>query len=759
MTAEFVAKRSLSKKWVKFLLPIVVSTGILAYLVYNYRIETIWEKVDELSIATVLIALGLLLGNLALGIGRLKYLLSYFGARDIGAFACIRAFVAGLLSSIFVLNLVGNVVGRFALLRRQGVSVATVTALVFTEKLLLAVSGLALLIFGWVEVFGSEQLYTALADASVPEAILAICLVTASSLAIFRWKREQLLLRRMLSRTALSRIAGMLALTLAAQVLMALTYAIIAGRIIGPDAPSLTTLFAAGAIVSFAAAMPLSVNGWGIRELTSIFVLGQLGVAAPEAVATSVTLGVLATVSVLISAVVLAKPVSTPVLQAKPDQDTKGQGAVFSGDNAQSKTTNSLVLLVAGPLTVLFLFFSMHIPFEGTVISLNLGDPMALMGLALFLLTWTTSKKLPADVPRAFLYWLLALTLLLIGGFLNGAARIGVTDWALNNRLIGWSVILGYVSIGAMCVSTLGLHSLRRLAEVIIVGGAMITLFDLAHRQIATASGSFEFIASNFEGFVKNRNAFALQLLTGLVALLAYFVPFKKKLPSILLSFLLGSIMLGIWRSYSLSGLTCMAILLAIALLLRLLPWKTLGLAVVWAGTVIGLVSLLSYISNIAGVVRLPFNYTPNADLIVGGSTTERLLTIRVGLEMWLANPIFGEGLGTFANRHLGENGKQLVIHSVPIWLLAEFGLVGLIVALSLPVVVAVKYLRSFTPHRPPVFLLALGLLLLFAMFGMVHDIAYQRLFWLLAGACAAASVKAARGGEQRLSPSALFQK
>lgn len=109
---------------------------------------------------------------------------------------------------------------------------------------------------------------------------------------------------------------------------------------------------------------------------------------------------------------------------------------------------------------------------------------------------------------------------------------------------------------------------------------------------------------------------------------------------------------------------------------------------------------------------------------------------------MWLANPIFGEGLGTFANNLYGENGRQLVIHSVPIWLLAEFGIVGFSVALSLPLVVAFKYMRSFTTRRPPAFLLALGLVLLFALFGLVHDIAYQRLFWLLAGACAAASVK-----------------
>jgi len=726
---------------VKFLLPIVVTTGILAYIISNYQVGTIWEKIDQLSIATVSIALCLLLANLGLGIGRLKFLLSYFGARHIKTYACVRAFVAGLVSSIFILNLVGNVVGRFALLRRQGVDVATVTALVFTEKLLLAVSGLALLIFGWIEVFGSSQLYTALQDASVPEATIAIVLVAAATVTIFRWKHEYMLLGRMLSGTALSRIGAMLALTLAAQILMALTYAVIAERIIGPGAPSLITLFAVGAIVSFAAAMPVSVNGWGIRELASIYALGKLGVAGPEAVAISVTLGVLATVSVLISSVVLAKP-SSPSVFVPPDKNTPDQDVASGAAQGKTRDTNAIVLLVAGPLTVLFLFFSMHIPFEDTVISLNLGDPLALLGLVLFLLNWTTGKQLPADVPRYFMYWLLALTLLLIGGFLNGVARIGVTDWALNNRLIGWSVILGYTSIGAMCVSTLGLHGLRRMAEVIIVGGVVITLFDLAHRQYELAAGSFDFIGSNFEGFVKNRNAFALQLLTGLVALLAYSVPLKKKLHPAILPFLLGTLILGIWRTHSLAGLICMVLLLVTVISLRLLPLRTFGFALLSAALVMGVVGIAAQITDSSGLSRVAAQYKPEASLVVGGSFIERLFTFEKGLEMWLANPIFGEGLGTFANNLYGENGRQLVIHSVPIWLLAEFGIVGFFVALSLPLVVAFKYMRSFTTRRPPAFLLALGLLLLFALFGLVHDIAYQRLFWLLAGACAAASVK-----------------
>ena len=165
MTADLPAQPQSRKKGVKALLPVLVSAGILTYIGINYRVGEIWDKADDLSLATIAAALGLLLANLALGMGRLKYLLSYFGASHVGLFDCVRAHVAGLLSSVFVMNLVGNVVGRFALLRRQGVDVATVTALVFTEKLLLAVTGLGLGLYGFAAVFGSRKLFVGLQDA------------------------------------------------------------------------------------------------------------------------------------------------------------------------------------------------------------------------------------------------------------------------------------------------------------------------------------------------------------------------------------------------------------------------------------------------------------------------------------------------------------------------------------------------------------------------------------------------------------------
>jgi len=41
----------------------------------------------------------------------------------------------------------------------------------------------------------------------------------------------------------------------------------------------ITLLFAAAAVISFAASIPVTVNGWGIREVTAVYVLGRLGIS------------------------------------------------------------------------------------------------------------------------------------------------------------------------------------------------------------------------------------------------------------------------------------------------------------------------------------------------------------------------------------------------------------------------------------------------------------------------------------------------
>ena len=44
---------------------------------------------------------------------------------------------------------------------------------------------------------------------------------------------------------------------------------------------------------------------------------------------------------------------------------------------------------------------------------------------------------------------------------------------------------------------------------------------------------------------------------------------------------------------------------------------------------------------------------------------------------MFLSHPLFGAGLGAFIGEQVRATGTPLIIHSTPVWLLAETGLVG----------------------------------------------------------------------------------
>ncbi|MGH8035541.1 MAG: hypothetical protein ACREO9_09970, partial [Lysobacterales bacterium] len=62
------------------------------------------------------------------------------------------------------------------------------------------------------------------------------------------------------------------------------------------------SLFAASAIISLAASMPITVGGWGVREVAAVYVLGHLGVAAADALTMSVMVGLCVTLVTLAAA-------------------------------------------------------------------------------------------------------------------------------------------------------------------------------------------------------------------------------------------------------------------------------------------------------------------------------------------------------------------------------------------------------------------------------------------------------------------------
>jgi hypothetical protein len=96
-------------------------------------------------------------------------------------------------------------------------------------------------------------------------------------------------------------------------------------------------------------------------------------------------------------------------------------------------------------------------------------------------------------------------------------------------------------------------------------------------------------------------------------------------------------------------------------------------------------------------------------------------------------------GLGAFQNQKvLLVGGFPLVIHSTPIWLLAELGIVGFL-AFVVPAVYVLfsEWRRARNDPASTVIVLCF---VAFAVMSAPADMLYQRTFWLVLGAALAAT-------------------
>jgi hypothetical protein len=111
---------------------------------------------------------------------------------------------------------------------------------------------------------------------------------------------------------------------------------------------------------------------------------------------------------------------------------------------------------------------------------------------------------------------------------------------------------------------------------------------------------------------------------------------------------------------------------------------------------------------------------------------------------MFMAHPLIGAGLGNFYEHVARRDGSALVIHSVPVWIFAEFGLIGAGVCIAF-IAVTVRHIVGIFQNDAVMLMILIGLI--FGVFGSVHDIFYQRTFWFLLGTALAMASLAKSAG------------
>jgi hypothetical protein len=238
------------------------------------------------------------------------------------------------------------------------------------------------------------------------------------------------------------------------------------------------------------------------------------------------------------------------------------------------------------------------------------------------------------------------------------------------------------------------------------------------------------FVPNAIEGFSLNHNFFAFQLL---MALAAVFVAVQERTLRIGLATVL---LAALYFSASRAGwIVALAVLVANSYM-NAPKAREIGWAVACA---VGIAILV-----IAPVAHGAFDPIPQV-AVNATNIQDRMTSILGGLQLFLAHPIFGAGLGAFRNEHIFLHSSQpLLIHSTSVWLLAELGIVGLL-AFAAPAFYSLfRELRR--DHRDPAGQLIILCLLVFGGMSLPADMLYQRTFWLLFGAALMMKTKVSSG-------------
>lgn len=412
-----------------------------------------------------------------------------------------------------------------------------------------------------------------------------------------------------------------------------------------------------------------------------------------------------------------------------------------------------LVALAAGALA-LALQVQMTMGLGGPV-RLALSDILLVLlaPLALFLLIRNRSLLLRAPRPGWLLLLLAATAAVSWGAAIGAWQGEGLTGWALK-KYAGWFVLLGYGALGILLAfddpertPTFFVRCYVYALALIVVAFAVFA----AMGRVWPPSGD-----TRLSGFVDNPNAFALMLLCGLAFTLVRGDEDGGRWTPDALA---GILCAGLLFSQSMAGLAGLAVLVPVFLLLRGPRLARLARILAVAGLVFAAPVAMNAVFEalapgqiaalrphwIGSKVRAFAARDDGTNTrFYSNSIPSRIDSARRSVSLWLERPLFGAGLGAYLEREKAQATPErpaMMIHSTPLWLLTETGLVGLAIFVALFAAVAFYLYRAMSsldprdPRAPP---LLAGLLILAAWgtMSLAHELLYQRALWFILGLC-----------------------
>ncbi|PJI43811.1 lysylphosphatidylglycerol synthase transmembrane domain-containing protein [Ferrovibrio sp.] len=723
----------------------LISLGSLVATLYFVGIDTVIDTLGSIQWTSIAMAAVLVLANSLLSLVRFRSVLGGLGFHPSWR-SLFFAHSIGQVSNQIFLNIIGQSLSRAAALAADGVPFSASVIATYWERIqaaaILFLLSLASLWYLFVNIH-FDLLPAGLSLLS----LLVTMLVAAIVVAVTVLRPAGMLNGISGGLNTVLRQWPSVAITLLAHSCMLAAYITLLWGlgIVRIDG----TVIAALIVVMFTSSLPISFSGWGIRELSAAQALGAVGVDESAAVASAVAIGLLYLLLVVAFAVI-----STTIMMRHRKKYTAQKPLVTAP--APSVDWSNLGVIGGALLCTLLLFFQLRVPTSSGELTANIADLIALtsLGLAPYFL-WTHRHTLP--LPRVLLIGLAAVSLVLAASLAHGYLRFGWTSWAFLNRGLGWLIILGYATTGIAVAMTTERYR-RIILSAFVATGTTIAVLQIVLMFMVLSGFRFhvDIFSLPLKGYAGNTNAFAVQLIvTGAAAIAARHLGLYGR-RNYLLPLTLSIIAIAIYFCHSRAGLGMFFIMLAAMMIFpagvrrrSLLPAALWSIAALLASTQLHLLYglLLRFIMELFTVRGLlgDSNYISiltdllQVNLERQSGDLERWTSITDGWAMWLERPIFGNGLGAYMHHYLSLTGGPLVIHSVPVWLLAETGLVGLAVVggtFAALMVYAHRHIR-----HPDAAGWAVGLLIAMiciAAGAAVHDFFYQRSFWFLLGLFAA---------------------
>lgn len=667
----------------------------------NFDHRQFLDSLSALSGSTLLTICLFLLVSSAFAALRLRVIATSFGY-ELSLRESVAVLGLGQLGGALFFQIFGQLMARGSYLARQGVPFAGTVLITFQERVSAALVSFGMAVAGALYLFRHVTLDLVAGGADL---VRLVCgLAVAFGIAAWIWRAPLTAALARITRVDLARAIYGVLFSAAVQLSMMAAY-VTAARALAP-AIALDELIAAVALVMFAASIPVSLAGWGIREMSAVAALGAIGMNPGSAVLVAIAIGALS----ILCAIILS-------LSA-----LRSAGTVAARDAAAATEAGihrAALEAVLPVLTATLVFFQVHIPTEASTLNVNLADPIAIVAGVLAVLT--ARHHAPVWRLSGLNLHILAATAVMTLGLLIGAADVGWTQWAVTNKWLGWFVLLAYGAAGALAARLDLAQVLRTFSAV----GSAIVLFELVGAFAAVVGLATPAAAA---GFAQNPNAFAFQCLMLLCIALAHTGGFFSAVVTLAL--------VGIWLSGSRAGIGAAAITAVFALIV--VPKARRGLltsaliAIAVSGALTILPWMLATATGEPPAVLPPSGYAMRV-ANSASSNAAHFQSMIDGLRLFLSHPVFGAGLGVFIAHWQGP--FPLAIHSSALWLLAEFGLVGA----ALLIWPAVRMFFAEMPHpRDTAGRLIVLIITAFSAMSVFHELLYQRTLWFLLGAALA---------------------